>query len=188
MPDLNVGEPPVGINTDEWQAARRDPVPFYVVPNQLSAALKSQTPTEDIFRGALHHLGYRTAKSHCKPGSVKTDAPWPVLWRLMREWCRQKAPPRMDRITPTMAAWRLWGLDKQTPSNGTDDKTGSETNPEPATKPTTADASDGKEELWATLVFDDRLKRLVKKDEKRLVRYQVNPRENWGPMARAKGR
>jgi tRNA (guanine26-N2/guanine27-N2)-dimethyltransferase len=35
------------------------------------------------------------------------------------------------------------------------------------------------------IVFDEALGK--EKDAKKLVRYQQNPRENWGPMNRAKG-
>ena len=35
------------------------------------------------------------------------------------------------------------------------------------------------------VVFDENLGR--EKETRRLVRYQVNPRPNWGPMNRAKG-
>lgn len=35
------------------------------------------------------------------------------------------------------------------------------------------------------VIFDEKLG--VEKDKKKLVRYQMNPRENWGPMNRAKG-
>jgi len=35
------------------------------------------------------------------------------------------------------------------------------------------------------VVFDEKLG--MERDAKRLVRYQINPRENWGPMNRAKG-
>ena len=36
------------------------------------------------------------------------------------------------------------------------------------------------------IVFDEELGR--DQPGKRLVRYQMNPRENWGPMAKAKGK
>ena len=36
------------------------------------------------------------------------------------------------------------------------------------------------------VVFDEKLGK--EKDTRKLVRYQLNPRENWGPMNRAKGK
>jgi len=36
------------------------------------------------------------------------------------------------------------------------------------------------------VLFDEKLGK--EKDTRKLVRYQLNPRENWGPMNRAKGK
>jgi tRNA (guanine26-N2/guanine27-N2)-dimethyltransferase len=36
------------------------------------------------------------------------------------------------------------------------------------------------------VVFDEKLGK--ERDTRKLVRYQLNPRENWGPMNRAKGK
>lgn len=44
-------------------------------------------------------------------------------------------------------------------------------------------------ELRKTLVFDENLARLARrKGEQKYVRYQMNPRENWGPLAKASRR
>ena len=184
-PDTDIGLP-----ADEKAWAMRDSFPFYVMPAHLSGILRCQTPQDDMIRGALRHLGYRTARSHCKAGTVKTDAPWSVIWRLMKEWARQKSPVRTEKLTPTMAAYRLLGLDKQpaaadstTPAESDGQLASADS--KPANK---ADKESAREQLWATLVFDDKLRRFgMQIDEKHLVRYQTNPREHWGPMKRAKG-
>ncbi|KAI9171102.1 N2,N2-dimethylguanosine tRNA methyltransferase [Paramyrothecium foliicola] len=82
--------------TKDDEHAIIDRAPFYIVPAKLAHVLYCQTPPDDMFKGALMHLGYRATRSHCRAGSIKTDAPWPVIWRIMTEWVRQKSP-----ISPT---------------------------------------------------------------------------------------
>jgi len=99
---------------------------------------------------------------------MKTDAPWSVIWRVMREWARQKSPVKLSSITPGMAAYRLLKLEEQ------------------GEKPEREEKNRTSTELEAGAVVFDEAKGRYK--EKKLVRYQHNPRENWGPMTRAKGK
>ncbi|KZL80282.1 hypothetical protein CI238_10600 [Colletotrichum incanum] len=214
-------EPEENLDPKDKELARVDHYPFFVMPSRLAGTLSTQQPPDDLFRGALKHLGYRVTRSHCRPGSVKTDAPWEAIWFVMREWVRQKAPVRTDRINPQMPAYRLLGLDKAG-SNGeakevkeSSAEAQEEAEPKeeetaaavPQEKQAPADvemkegsavaeqtdkSEEGKpasqEEPRKTLVFDDKLAKLGKrKEQRKLVRYQMNPRENWGPMTRAKG-
>ena len=165
---------PKGQTEQQAEMAAIDPYPFYVHPSHLSGVLHCITPPDNAFRGALVGLGYRTTRSHCKPGTVKTDAPWSVVWRVMREWVRQKAPVKEQNIKPGSAAYRLLGLGKKQDEaekngNGEDQKPKDSS---PAAEP--------------KVVFDESLGR-HKPDGVKLVRYQMNPRENWGPMNRATG-
>ncbi|KAG8167145.1 hypothetical protein KVR01_002834 [Diaporthe batatas] len=147
--------------------AEVEPYPFFLLPQALARAVHCATPPEDAFKGALRGLGYRVTRSHCKPGSIKTDAPWAVIWHVMREWVRQKAPVKEANIKPGSPGYRLLGLDAKEKEGG---KEGAE---------------EEEEEGKPQVVFDEKLGR--EKNRTRLVRYQTNPRENWGPMNRAKG-
>jgi tRNA (guanine26-N2/guanine27-N2)-dimethyltransferase len=149
----------------EW--AIIDPYPFFFIPSQLSAIMHCQTPGEHALRGALLGLGFRVTRSHCKPGSMKTDAPWSVIWHVMREWVRQKSPIKNDSVKPGMAGFRILGLDGS--SEVRRDATGNHDKPEPDDRP---------------VIFDEEKGRYK---ERKLMRYQHNPRENWGPMTRARG-
>ncbi|WQF83541.1 Putative tRNA methyltransferase, Trm1 [Colletotrichum destructivum] len=205
------------VDAKDRELARVDDYPFFVMPSRLAGTLSTQQPPDDMFRGALKHLGYRVTRSHCRPGSVKTDAPWEAIWFVMREWVRQKAPVRTDRINPQMPAYRLLGLDKAESNgegketkaeeeDGEKEETGADVEMKEGLEQDkqtdkgevekTDESSEGEEkkaaasqeELRKTLVFDDKLAKLGKRREQRkLVRYQMNPRENWGPMTRAKG-
>ena len=65
---------------------------FFIIPQTLSKVLHCNSPPEAAIRGALIQLGHRVTRSHCRPGSIKTDAPWSTIWEVMREWVRQQAP------------------------------------------------------------------------------------------------
>ena len=151
-----------------------DPAPFLFIPSVLSKVIHCVTPIENAIRGALRGLGYQVTRSHTKPGSIKTDAPWEVIWEVMREWTRQKEPIREGKLREKTPGWAIMGMGKGK-ETAKDEQTGekAETN------------DDGKAVEKIKVVFDEKLG--AEKDKKKLVRYQLNPRENWGPMARAKG-
>ena len=52
--------------------------PFFVIPSVLASVIHCTSPSDAAMRGALMHLGYRTTRSHTKPGSIVTDAPWKI--------------------------------------------------------------------------------------------------------------
>ncbi|KAK2810471.1 hypothetical protein FQN50_002960 [Emmonsiellopsis sp. PD_5] len=80
-----------------------DPHPFFFMPSYLCKVLHTQTIPEDSLRGALAHLGYRSTRSHTRPGSIRTDAPWEVIWEVIREWVRQRCPVKEGAIRPGTA-------------------------------------------------------------------------------------
>ncbi|KAI9744753.1 MAG: RNA methyltransferase tRNA(m5U54)methyltransferase [Claussenomyces sp. TS43310] len=156
-------ESPTANQQGKNDPAAVDHYPFFFVPSVISKVIHCVTPHENALRGALRHLGYRVTRSHTKAGSIKTDAPWSVIWDIMKEWAKQKAPIRQGAVRQGTAGWRLLGLD------ASDDA--SAESPEVAGK--------------LKIVFDEELGK--EKEQKKLVRYQLNPRENWGPMSRARG-
>ena len=83
------------------------PYPFFVIPSHLARTLHSQAPSDAQFRGALRHLGYRCTSSHCKPGSIVTDAPWDVIWEVMRHWAR-KSRAKVEKLKPGTAGYEIW--------------------------------------------------------------------------------
>jgi len=160
----------------ETELAAIDPYPFYFHPAQLAGIAHCSTPPENAIKGALKGLGYRVTRSHCKPGSIKTDAPWSIIWHVMKEWIRQKAPIKEENIKAGSTGYRLLGLHNKKAAAG--NKVG-EPQPEVGGEPE-------EEEGKPAVVFDEQLGRDATKVK--LVRYQMNPKENWGPMNRAKGR
>lgn len=100
-------EPPEQVDPKDAEAARIDHYPFYIMPGRLAGALSSVCIPDDMIRGALVHLGYEVTRSHCKPGSIKTNAPWSTIWFIMTEWIRQKAPIKEANIKPSSAAYKI---------------------------------------------------------------------------------
>ncbi|KAK0665784.1 S-adenosyl-L-methionine-dependent methyltransferase [Cercophora samala] len=156
----------------EAELAAIDPYPFYFYPAQVAGLMNCQSPPEAHLKGALKGLGYRVTRSHCKAGSIKTDAPWSVIFHVFREWVRQKAPVKEANIKQGSLAWRLLRLgEKQETTEGAKSET---------------QRVDEAVSKITEVVFDEELGR--EENKQKLVRYQMNPKENWGPMSRATGK
>jgi tRNA (guanine26-N2/guanine27-N2)-dimethyltransferase len=229
-----------------------DASPFFIMPTQLAKVIHCATPSEDMMRSALLGLGYRVSRSHCKAGSIKTNAPWSVLWEIIREFMRTKAPIKEGAVKKGSPGWNilarvrgtdraqvaelkditkdqllrcetkddlktvlqsmLWRLENEKQQSSKSETQGSEeSGPQPAQTLQGEGKGEGKGQGQGTtngdkpetestqprrspspsalvpsklnIVFDEKLGK--EKPRARLVRYQMNPRENWGPMSRA---
>ncbi|KAK4956547.1 RNA methyltransferase tRNA(m5U54)methyltransferase [Elasticomyces elasticus] len=164
-----------------------DAHPFFFLPSALAKVIHCIAPPEAAVKGALRHAGYRATRSHCKPGSIKTDAPWSVVWEVMREWVRQKHPIKDGALKEGQAGWKIMQAARKIKEATHDDGVAGE-RVEAATEAVMNGASTAQkpvEPKSIKVVFDEVLGK--DKPGKKLVRYQANPRENWGPMTRAKG-
>ena len=61
-------------------------VPLYLNLHDMCKTLRATPMRGEIFRSALINAGYRVSGTHCNPLGVKTDAPWDVIWDIMRCW------------------------------------------------------------------------------------------------------
>ncbi|KAK1139343.1 RNA methyltransferase tRNA(m5U54)methyltransferase [Aspergillus melleus] len=198
--------------------ALREPHPFYFSLNVLAKVLRTSTVPYDAFCGALRHMGYRTTRSHAKPNTVRTDAPWAVIWEVMREWVRQRSPIKEGALKPGTAGATIMAKGRESPQNtdqgelldtlkrevasaaeGGKDVSDMITKVEAALyrsgtrlPPKNSSGTSGEvdtstsETKTTPVVFDEGLGRKTS-GRKRLVRYQINPRANWGPLNRASG-
>jgi tRNA (guanine26-N2/guanine27-N2)-dimethyltransferase len=176
-----------------------DKNPFFLIPSALAKVIHCAAPSATALKGALRSAGYKAMRSHCKPGAVKTDAPWSVVWEVMREWVRQRAPVKEGAIKRGSAGWQIMHKAQMNDiSNGEPairmeegHKEGDVKSEERQDTPKNALSESGQHEAKKDekhvlkIVFDEKLGR--DKRVKRLVRYQMNPLPNWGPMNRAKG-
>ncbi|ORY17755.1 S-adenosyl-L-methionine-dependent methyltransferase [Clohesyomyces aquaticus] len=188
--------------------AEIDHSPFFFIPSSVAKVIHCQSPPLAAVRGALRSAGFRVTMSHCKPGSIRTDASWTDIWHIMLEWCRQKAPLKkpLKKEIPGYAI-----MAKATAHQAGDARTNGEssrdvvmaeaadassvgvTDPEvdagneDATGPTKAKQEEIPPSYLSAnyeVVFNEALGR--DHDRGKYVRYQLAPRENWGPMSRAK--
>ena len=211
--------------------------PFFVIPSHLAKVLHCEAPSDAAIRGALLHLGYRVTRSHTKPSSIRTDAPWSIIWEVMREWVRQEKPVKPGAIKPGTAGWAIMQKDRRKAgvqclkadlaaimlnaddmektkieieaalyraSKVADEKSADQTEEDSERELNGVAAKEDKvgekvqtetqaqvnEPSWLTrsklkVVFDEKLGK--EGETKKMVRYQLNPRPNWGPMSRAKG-
>ncbi|OCT51005.1 N2,N2-dimethylguanosine tRNA methyltransferase family protein [Cladophialophora carrionii] len=213
-----------------------DPAPFFFMPTYLAKILHCATPSEYAVRGALLGLGYRVSRSHCKAGSIKTNAPWGVLWEIIREFMRTKAPIKDGALKRGTPGWnilaRLRGTERALVSDlkdttktqlakcdskedlkfllqgmlyrlenerGASNKDNGESSAakdvgDEAVSPNQGGVSKDRSRSGSpypstvvpsnlTIIFDEKLGK--EKPRGKLVRYQMNPRQFWGPMNRA---
>jgi tRNA (guanine26-N2/guanine27-N2)-dimethyltransferase len=203
-----------------------EPHPFFFIPNYLAKVLHCVTPSEDALRGAFRHLGYRVTRSHCKPGSFRTDAPWSIIWEVMREWMRTQRPSKEGAVKEGTAGWgilrRLRGSESAKVKDFQDEVTkiagkteslgemrtvleaalfrlgrekcedGGPTEKEGKAGPDGGEVSEEPKKVTSPvdpskleIIFDEVLGK--EKAVRKVCRYQLNPRPNWGPMNRAGG-
>jgi len=172
--------------------AEIDHHPFFFIPSSVAKVVHCSAPPLAALRGALRHAGFKVTMSHCKPGSIKTDASWKDIWHIMLEWVRQRAP--LKNALKTGSAGHA--IMAKASANG---HTGITAAAAPAQVPAdpATDAQITEESATATakdspaypntkfyVNFDEKLGK--DHDRGKYVRYQLAPRENWGPMSRAK--
>ncbi|KAJ5468704.1 tRNA (guanine(26)-N(2))-dimethyltransferase [Penicillium sp. IBT 31633x] len=217
--------------------AAQEKHPFHFSLSSVAKVLHCTTVPIDEFRGAISHLGYRSTRSHTRPNSIRTDAPWAVIWEIMREWVRQHSPIKEsslapgtpgavimgksrdnlrklsdedqwlsllktdlmsavesgkdvgDLVTKVEAALYRSGSRNWSQTAGASSKPRPDTDPQPASakEPASKPTSKLSHPSALNVVFDDVRGREVSAahTKKRLVRYQLNPRANWGPLNRA---
>jgi tRNA (guanine26-N2/guanine27-N2)-dimethyltransferase len=180
----------VGLETVHSDPSEIDAQPFYFIPNALCKVIHCQGPSADALRGAFRHLGYRVTASHCKAGSFKTNAPWPVIWHIFREWVEQKSPIKEGAVKEGTAGWNIIkGLPQSRGVNGIGGENLGKLAPDVNCSEQTGAGLEEKEgpgsPMKLVVLFDEALGR--EKDTKKIVRYQQNPRANWGPLNMAKG-
>ncbi len=180
--------------------------PFFFIPSTVAKVIHCSAPSLAAIRGALRHAGFRVTMSHCKPGSIKTDASWKDIWHIMLEWVRQRAPLKRTLKKETagyaiMAKARASGHIVQpvedvpfrelAPESTT--VNGEENGDATAQPPAAVSVPVSQPELltvesYADVNFEVKFDEQLGKDHDRgkYVRYQLAPRENWGPMSRAK--
>lgn len=61
-------------------------VPFYFSVQNLASVLRASSPPHRKMVSALCNAGYRVSATHARAGALKTDAPYSVVWDILRQW------------------------------------------------------------------------------------------------------
>ncbi|XP_008115675.1 tRNA (guanine(26)-N(2))-dimethyltransferase isoform X2 [Anolis carolinensis] len=85
-------------------------VPLYYTLDNLSKTVHCSSPSLLQFRSALLHAGYRVSLSHACKSAIKTDAPPPVVWDIMRCW-EKLNPVKRERLSESSPAARILSLE-----------------------------------------------------------------------------
>lgn len=112
LEDPSTPPPPMDRPIPPMKPVTRTYHPFFFTPSTLSRVLHCVSPSDAAVRGALMYLGYRTTRSHTKAGSICTNAPWSVIWEVMREWVRQKSPVKKALYKKHTAGWGVMQKDR----------------------------------------------------------------------------
>ena len=74
-------------------------VPLYVDLHEICKTVRTSPPPADTFASALINAGYRSSGTHATPLGIKTDAPWDVVWDVLRTWVRDHPGKPPDPAT-----------------------------------------------------------------------------------------
>jgi len=75
--------------------------PLYVDLHLMCKNIHAVVPNLNYFTSAIVHQGYRVSLTHCNPKAFKTDAPFDLLWDIIRAWIKEQPLNRShDANTP----------------------------------------------------------------------------------------
>ena len=61
-------------------------IPLFFSLHNIAGTVKCTSPSLVMFRSAVLNAGYQISSTHVNPLGVKSDAPWDVIWDIMRCW------------------------------------------------------------------------------------------------------
>ncbi|KAL5210442.1 hypothetical protein ABZP36_006065 [Zizania latifolia] len=63
-------------------------IPLFFSLHNICSTVKCTSPSAVMFRSAVLNAGYRISSTHVNPLGLKSDAPWDVIWDIMRCWVK----------------------------------------------------------------------------------------------------
>ncbi|CAD6207217.1 unnamed protein product [Miscanthus lutarioriparius] len=99
---FNVGGPiwSAPIHDQDWEL---HDIPLFFSLHNIAGTVKCTSPSLVMFRSAVLNAGYRISSTHVNPLGVKSDAPWDVIWDIMRCWVKNHPIKEQPRDTPGTA-------------------------------------------------------------------------------------
>lgn len=142
---------------------------FYHIP-QMMKTLKSSTPPHSQIASAVCNAGFKVSQVHMCAQGLKTDAPANVIWDILRAWVKKTSVGEFSskKASEETVALRNKILNKE----GTTDVNFT---------------------MHPDVLKDMRKRKGTYGDgeqsqTKKVARWKNNPKPNWGPKSRAKGR
>lgn len=133
--------------------------PFYFAPSRVLSVLRIACPPITVLVAGISSKGYKVSLSHAAQGAIKTDAPYSVVLEVFKNYIREKklvSDEQMAKMSVTAAGYKILKNESIPDNSGV-----------------LFEPNEGSKEI-------ERLRRV------KIVRYQMNPRSGWGPMAKAK--
>lgn len=168
-----------------------DDAPFFFNLNQLCSIFKSPPISIEQYTKAVGNLGYKVSLTHAKKNCVKTNLPWNLNLLINRAW----QIDQNERYVKEMESKNVDELNEKIKEKLIKLKDNIGINP------SLAESSPGwkilnyfktnmnEEEKSVSIDFEtgnEEFEKIAKLRKVKMVRYQENPRKNWGPMARPK--
>ncbi|ONL96532.1 putative tRNA (guanine(26)-N(2))-dimethyltransferase 2, partial [Zea mays] len=75
-------------------------VPLFFSLHNIAGTVKCTSPSLVMFRSAVLNAGYRISSTHVNPLGIKSDAPWDVIWDIMRCWVKNHPIKEQPRDSP----------------------------------------------------------------------------------------
>ncbi|GAU89473.1 hypothetical protein RvY_02021 [Ramazzottius varieornatus] len=91
--------------------------PFYIQSKDIFKVVHCLPIPSRNFFSALHHAGYKYSPTHCELDSIKTNAPFDVVWDIIRCWVKQNPIAENRRSEPKIA--RILGPEPKIQANFT---------------------------------------------------------------------
>jgi tRNA (guanine26-N2/guanine27-N2)-dimethyltransferase len=136
--------------------------PLFYKLGDMASSLHQSTPPRRDFCAALQNAGYQVSGYHKDPQAVKTNAPDPVVWDILKTWCRidQERNPAKKAAAPRSVAERIMNHHPPYNSNIRVDFT-----------PVPGGVGIGRK----------------RGGDNDVARFPLNPQANWGPKKAATG-
>lgn len=64
--------------------------PFYFSVQNMASVVRASSPPHRKMISALCNAGYRVSSTHAHAGALKTDAPYEVVWDILRQWIKNE--------------------------------------------------------------------------------------------------
>ncbi len=153
-------------------AKREIPAPFYFKTNTIASILKIPAPSIETYTSALANLGYTASLTHASSNSIKTDAPWEVIWFIGKKLAQHNQKD-VSKLSSTTAGYKI--LTNESIGQSID------------LNALKTEAGHPEMDDFDWLVHANDLSRELTKFRRiKILRFQENPTKYWGPKSRPK--